>query len=285
MRLSPTAVLKYETCPRLYYFEEVLRIRSVHQPANLVFGRVVHQCIERALRARLAQVSFDIGATFNALWTQATTETGIEYSATQSPEALAAIGHHLVTAFEAAWNGWELIPMLDTEGEPIIERKLEIPLSLDVVFSGRLDMLVFDRQGQLQCLDLKTPSQPTDGDWLTVSDQLTGYQLLLDARADQWGIGQVARLGVVELIKRPIPKRQGKGPEVREPVTVARRGEPELAAYRQKVLWTAENIAAQRFPRRTLMAHNSPCKLCALRGVCHEGDTEGWIIPEHTAVG
>lgn len=76
------------------------------------------------------------------------------------------------------------------------------------------------------------------------------------------------------MLKRKIPTRRSKGPAVCPPITVARRDPADLEPYRRKVLWVAEDIQRQRFPKRVLTAHNSPC------GLCRDGDAEGLILPE-----
>lgn len=279
MRLSPTAVLKYETCPQQYYLDEVVRVRPVHKAANLVFGGVVHQVIETWLRGWLCGPAPDAGALFDTAWQTARDAGGIDYSTTQSPEGLTATGRALATGFAAAWPGFGLLPALDGTGEPVLERKLELQITPGLVFVGKPDLVVLDGDGALGCLDLKTPSSPTDPAWLAGADQLTGYQLLLDAHAERLALPPVARLGLLELVKRKVATKNGKGPEVCPPVTAPRRAPEALAAYTQKVGWVAEDIDRGRFPKRSLMAHNSPCGLCAFRGLCQDGDPEGLVLP------
>ena len=279
MRLSPTAVLKYETCPQQYYLDEVVRVRPMHKAANLVFGGVVHQVIETWLRGWLCGPAPDAGALFDTAWQTARDAGGIDYSTTQSPEGLTATGRALATGFAAAWPGFGLLPALDGAGEPVLERKLELQITPGLVFVGKPDLVVLDADGALSCLDLKTPSSPTDPAWLTGADQLTGYQLLLDAHAERLALPPVARLGLVELVKRKVATKTGKGPEVCPPITVARRAPEILAAYAQKVGWVAEDIDRGRFPKRSLMAHNSPCGLCAFKGLCQDGDPDNVIMP------
>ena len=105
MRLSPTAVIQYETCPQHYYLEQVLRIKPRYPAANLVFGRVVHQVLETWMRSWMSGQPLDASAAFQTGWTQARAEGGIEYSATQSPESLQETGKALVAQFAAAWPG------------------------------------------------------------------------------------------------------------------------------------------------------------------------------------
>ena len=74
--------------------------------------------------------------------------------------------------------------------------------------------------------------------------------------------------------------KTGKGPEVGTPITAPRRPASVLNAYQQKVLWVAEDIDRGRFPQRGLMAHNSPCAMCAVKGLCQQDDPDGLILPE-----
>jgi RecB family exonuclease len=279
MRLSPTSVLKYETCPQQYYLEEVRRVRPMHTAANLIFGRVVHRIVEQALRQAFAGQPFDARAAFATDWQAARTQGGIAYSATQSPDSLTETGQALVTQFMARWPAFGWLPALDREHQPLLEVKLEATLTAGLTYAGRFDLVACHVDGTLAALDLKTPSSATDPDWLAVADQLTGYQWLLDAHADRLGIPPVDRLGLVELIKRKVTKT-GKGPEVCTPITAPRRPASILDAYQQKVRWVAEDIDRGRFPQRGLMAHNSPCGMCAVKGLCQQDDPDGLILPE-----
>ena len=139
MRLSPTSVLKYETCPQQYYLEEVLRIRPVHTAANLVFGRVVHRVVEQALRQMFAGQPFDAGAQFATDWHTARAQGGIAYSATQSPESLTATGEMLVTQFMARWPTLGWFPALDHQNQPLLELKLEVSVTAGLTYVGRFD--------------------------------------------------------------------------------------------------------------------------------------------------
>ncbi len=278
MRLSPTAVIQYETCPQHYYLEQVMRIKPRYPAANLVFGRVVHQVLETWMRSWMSGSSINASAAFQTGWTQARAEGGIEYSATQSPESLQDTGKALVAQFAAAWPQFGWTPALDPQGEPLFERKLDIERE-GVVYVGKPDLLALNATLEVGCLDYKTPSTPTPPEWLVASDQLMGYQILADAHAERLGLPPVQHLGLIELIKRPLPKRTGKGPEVHPPVLIPRHSQNDVEAYWRKVQWVAEDIDRGRFPKRSLMAHNSPCGLCAFKDWCHHGDPSGLILP------
>ncbi|HMR03905.1 MAG TPA: PD-(D/E)XK nuclease family protein, partial [Candidatus Competibacter phosphatis] len=253
IRLSPTAVLKYENCPYQYLLEEVLRIRPVHKAANLVVGKVLHRTVEDWLRGELTGAAPDPVASFDREWTAARNAGGVEYAATQSPESLTATGRALASGFASAWPTFQRLLAVDGQGAPLLELKLEVQLGPRLVYVGRSDLLTFTSEGELECLDLKTPSTPTDPEWLVRADQITGYQLLLDAHAERLGLPPVERLGLLELVKRKMPTKTGKGPEVLAPITVPRRSATEMTDYAQKVRWVAEDIERGRFPKRGLM--------------------------------
>ena len=63
------------------------------------------------------------------------------------------------------------------------------------------------------------------------------------------------------------------------PVLIPRHSQNDVEAYWRKVQWVAEDIDRSRFPKRSLMAHNSPCGLCAFKEACHHGDPSGLIVP------
>ena len=280
LRLSPTAVLKYECCPYQYYLEEIRGIRPFHKAANLVFGTVIHRTVEEWLRGGLTGVAPDPVLHFDRLWQAARNAGGIAYSATQSPESLTATGQSLATGFAQAWPGFQRLLAVDAQGTPLLEQKLAVMLEAEVLFVGKTDLLTLNAAGALECLDLKTPSAPTDPEWLATADQLIGYQVLLDAHAERLGLPPVERLGLLELVKRKVPTKTGKGPEICPPITVARHCGSTVNDYIAKVRWVAEDIRRGRFPKRGLMAHNSPCGLCAMKNLCRHGDTEGLRIPQ-----
>lgn len=281
IRLSPTRILKYEACPQQYWLEVVQKIRPQCQPANLVFGRVIHHTLETWFRGWASGQAPEPGALFTQQWEAACQRDGITYSATQSPDALMETGQALLAAWPSAWASWDRQVAQDVQGMPLIERKLEVKIADQVTLVGQADLIVSDQEGQLECLDLKTPRTPTDPSWLAVADQLTGYQVLFDAHAPHLGMAPLARLGLIELIKRKVTAKS-KGPEVGTPITAPRRSPADTQDYLRKVLWVAEDIARGRFPKRGLMAHNSPCTQCAVRALCQEGDPEGLVLPDAT---
>lgn len=60
--LSTTAAAKYRRCPRLYFFEQVLRVRPRYIPAPLRFGLTMHAGLEAWMRG-----GCDLEAALNAI--------------------------------------------------------------------------------------------------------------------------------------------------------------------------------------------------------------------------
>jgi CRISPR/Cas system-associated exonuclease Cas4 (RecB family) len=281
MKLTPTGLLTYEECPRKYWYAVVARVQRLRTAANLVFGEIVHAVVASVLHPPQTLSGEDAVGLFDQQWRAATLEREIEYSATQTPDALAATGRALAVQVAERWHSWELLPLIDEQGEALIERRLQCQLAPGLTLSGKPDLVSMDAVGRVVILDVKTPVQACDSDFSEVADQLTAYQLLVEGNADGLGLSCVDQLGFVELIKRKVSTTgRGKGPEVLPPVLVERRPTATLAEYRQKALWAAEAIQRGRFPRRTGMAHNTPCVLCDYRRHCQFGETDGLVFPD-----
>ncbi len=168
------------------------------------------------------------------------------------------------------------MPLLDEEGKPVLETRLEAMLSPTVKLSGTLDLLGLTLEGEVVVLDFKTASSPAPESFAKMSDQLGLYQILVDVNAAALGINQVDRLGFMELIKRKVPngKGRGKGPEVMPPVLAP---QSDVTEFVRKARWVAANIEAGYFFPNPRMAWNSPCGLCDYKRLCYDGTTEGLI--------
>jgi len=105
-------------------------------------------------------------------------------------------------------------------------------------------------------------------DFEVKSDQLTAYQILLDAYAYKFGIPAVGSLGFLEAIKRKTT------PDWDAPRMTKRRSPERVKEYLDKVIWMAEDIRKGRTPSRSLMAWNSPCKMCDFFSLCTTGNPD-----------
>jgi len=275
MKLTPSAILKYLDCPRAYYHQYVERLRPQVQSSNLHFGT----CVHTAITAWLTGQTDDPAAVFTDCWWEITETIPLEYGSQWTPESLAETGKILTRQFPAVWREAGIFPILDEEGQPVLERRLEIRLTPDFVLSGQPDLIGMTLEGEVVVLDFKTASNPAPEGFARMSDQLAAYQVIVEAHAIALGIQCVDRLGFLELIKRKVPngKKNGKGPEVLPPVLVPRQDAREFV---RKALWVAANIQAGNFFPNPRMAWNSPCGLCDFKRLCYEGSYEGLVQPE-----
>jgi hypothetical protein len=270
IRLSPSKILKYEDCPRAYYYQYVERLRTLATSSNLVFGTVAHKVLELFLQAWYAGKSFDPKVAFEERWEIATADQEIEYSSRFESNDLLLTGAALCSQIPEAWERSGLMLVADEKG-PILERTLEVRIG-DVVLVCKPDLLVMDLYGSVGPLDFKTPASASPEDFALVSDQLTAYQVAVDANRERLGTDPVAKVGFWEGIKRKVT---GKGPKLNPPMLVPRRSPEDLLEFSQKVQLIGRDIAAERFHRRPRMAHNTPCGMCEYRGLCLEGSMEG----------
>ena len=276
MILRPSSILKYLDCGRSYYYQYIARFMPQVESANLGFGTAIHA----AIYAWLTGATDDIANAFTLIWRETTETVALDYNTQWSPEALEATGKALVEQFVPAWQESGIMPLLDEEGKPILETRLEAVLSPGVKLSGTLDLLGLTREAEVVVLDFKTASSPAPESFAKMSDQLGLYQILVDVNGESLGINQVDRLGFMELIKRKVPNGngkgngRGKGPEVLPPVFAPRGNVSEVV---RKARWVAANIEAGYFFPNPRMAWNSPCSLCDFKKLCYDGTTEGLI--------
>lgn len=275
MRISPSAIMKYLDCPRAYRYQYVDRLRPQVQSSNLHFGT----CVHTALTAWLTGATDDPVSCFTECWRETTEKIALDYNTVWSPEALEATGKALIEQFPPVWKETGIMPLIDEEGQPVLERNLRVPLLRDVVLSGTPDIIAMTGEGEVVVLDFKTASNPAPEGFAQVSDQLLAYQVLAEVHGKTLGIHRVDQIGFLELIKRKVPngKSKGKGPEVMPPVLAPRQDPQEFI---RKVAWVARNIEAGNFFPNPRMAWNSPCGLCDFRNLCYKGSYEGLIQKE-----
>jgi hypothetical protein len=280
MRIYPTHIAAYDRCRRAYWFAHMLRIRSAVQSANLVFGRIIHEIVAAFVRAHAAGSCYDAVLAFELAWRQATSAQEISYSASWSNEALLATGSRLVELFARLWPALDLRPLVDDHGEPMIERKLVMPIAPGLELGAVLDFAGINAGGEIVVIDFKTPGKEADGDFPLVDDQTMAQQLLLEYHAETLGIERADRTGFMELVKRKMPARKDAiGPTVERPMLVARRGEAQAREFRQKLLWMADAIGRGIFPRDPGAAFESPCGLCDFKRLCYFADETDLQIP------
>jgi hypothetical protein len=278
--IRPSQIVKGDECMWAMYLQYIAGIKTRARSANLVFGTIVHEAVTKYLVSLFAGLNFDPEKHFLFKWQEAMETLEIAYNASFGPEDLKATGERLCGDFPKAWDESGLVPLIDDEG-PVLERTLKVEILPGIVLTGTPDIVAMNCEAEIVVPDFKTPASASPEEFFLISDQLTAYQILVEASKIKFGIERVDGLGYMELLKKKVPKTsRGEGPKVLPPAYGPRRSDQAIQAFIQKVGWIAEDINRGRFPKRPRMAYNTPCSLCSFQGMCLKGDTEGLIIPE-----
>lgn len=278
--LSPSKLSDYETCGYAYARKRIDYWQEEVDAHSLAFGGAIDEACDAHIRGLVYGQAVDPVEVFDAKWDEAV-RRNMTFNANHDENSLRAMGRVMMQRFPAAWEATGFTVVIDPQGEPVMQRDLEIELPNRVVLRTKLDVLVNTPHGTIANIDLKTAAQRYPEYLTPLSEQLTAYQIAVDAHAASLGISQVEELGFIEMIKRAVPKtKKGEGPTVEPPVLVPRRSDAVIAEYLQKVQWVAEDIRRGRFPRRPRMGFNTPCGMCFLREHCASGDDDGIIKPE-----
>jgi len=280
IKIRPSGILKFENCPLSYHLQYELGWRADIESANLAFGTAVHAAVTGWITDQaLGKHEQDILPLerFRVAWKDEINKKTLEFSSSFTPDEMGLVGERLMELFPSVWESLGLIPIFDDDG-PLIERRMEVEVVDGVIISGQPDFVGMNRDSRVTVIDFKTPTNPSTEEFAVLSDQLTCYQVLVEAHKDATGIERVDYLAFMELLKRKEPKRgRGEGPQVLEPVFCPRRDEARLREFKTKVGWIAEDIQRGRFPRTPRMAWNSPCHMCDYKGFCSAGCLEGLV--------
>lgn len=278
MRLSASQVVAKDNCARMHWYQSVAKVKPRYVSANFVFGR----CLDRATRDYLIAIATgaslpDPVATFQVLWQRERQTTPIVYAATQTPEVFERMGSDLLRQLPGAWDQTGFQVALDQESRPLVDVRLSMELGsmhgVDLAYDGVIDVMVYDRDGDLGVLDVKSSQASHTELYTRRSDQLTSYQMLIDANAEQLGLPRLEKLGFWDFLKRK------NSSVIEAPVLVARRSPLEISEYREKVFWMADDIRRRRFPKSSRMQFNTPCELCDFSKHCVDGDEEDLLFP------
>ena len=159
LRLSASALLEYDTCPRSYYYhyrmqmpgiEPEMTEKGVYRVSAITLGTYVHKVLE------LSQ-TMDVAEALQ----EALADPQLE-AAEAEQKLLLEKGEALVRVYMASPLYQEL-----TAYPQLPEREFELPLyefgDRQVVFQGSIDKLVFLPDEQLGIVDYKTGHPPADG--------------------------------------------------------------------------------------------------------------------------
>jgi hypothetical protein len=235
----------------------------------------LHAGFNTIVAATVFQRRADAIGEFQTAWRESL-KRGMVFSTTQTPDGIEASACALLERFPVVWRETGLIPLIDADGLPVLEREYRTLLAPGIGLRARLDGLFLSiRDGSIVALDFKTQAAETDPLFVTQADQLSVQQMVVTANREVLGIERVDRLGFMVALRRPVPKTtRGKGPEVLAPQLVPARDDAFMTDTRQRILWMADDIARGRFPKNPRQSYNTPCTECDYRLHCAYGSSE-----------
>ncbi len=273
MIYSSSRLQTWERCGAMFENRYIKGLEPEVTSANLVFGKAVHKVWAEWLLAWHEGEGYDMAEAFEQEWARTTEATAIEYNTTFDEQALLTLGKRLGGLFPEAWEKSGLVLAVDRDNKPLVERHLMARVG-GVLVQGYLDLAALDGDGNICIPDVKTPASASTEAFALEADQLTLYQILVEANQAQLDLdGPVRKLGFFEGLKR---KRE---PKVL-PLWVPARDEAQKQRFARKLQWIDRQIQDGQFHRRTLGAFDSPCKMCDYQGLCTTGSMEGLTVSD-----
>lgn len=266
---------RYRACRRSAWYHYEVKARQSETSSNLVYGSVVHESVEQYLKYGTDPVTV-----FQERWAEQTASTAIRYGQTMGPDDLKACGELVLKRFTQFWPESGLSVAYGPQGVPLVELDLAADLGDGVKLWGKIDLLAVDTDGRLLILDVKTPAQPCSEIFPMVADQLTDYQVLVEANEGTLKVGPVDGMGYLELVKKKVPKTsRGEGPVVHRSTIAPRRTEGELKNWINKVKGEVRDMRAGRYPRDPGPAYRTMCDGCEFAVHCIHGIEDGLEVP------
>lgn len=278
IRLSASQIASADNCRRLHWYQSVRKARVAALAANLAFGHCVDAVTREYLRALTLGLALpDPVIDFRRRWSEKTSTEVLVFSATQSPETFERMGIDLLRALPESWDATGFEVALTANGDPMLDLRLSRDLGcesgIELTLDGVIDVVVYTDRGDLGVIDVKSSAVIHTSLYAVRSDQLTSYQTLVEGNADSLGLPPLRKLGFWDFLKRKASSR------VEKPLLVPTRRPQELAEFRQKCFWIAEDILRKRFPKASRLQFNTPCELCDFAQHCVYGDEDGLVFP------
>lgn len=274
--LRPTSVQKYETCGEQYRLSEVKRLRPRLTGSALVFGSSVHKACLGWLEAQAEGKDTEAPEEmFVQQWERVLEKTNIRFSSSHGQTELRSIGVKLCKQFPEEWTRLGLIPVMSPTGL-LIENRLRITLDATTGLSGEPDLVCMDRNGEIVVVDLKTPVTAAFEGFADYAEQLTAYQVLVDAHRERFEIPRVMRHLFFEGLKKKDAQWHAQWGQ--------RHSDAAEQGYLRKLRKVASLIREGYFPQRSASAFDSPCNLCDLRAACRRSEIDGFMVDERDQI-
>lgn len=281
--LSHSAVACYQRCPPEYRFKYIDRLESEQTSMNLGYGIAVDKGASAFMAGHAVGVVVDPIPIFEASYEKFCETNLVEYPTQwDGKDAAMASGRLLLERFVEKWIELGWTAALDPDGQPMVQLRMKASMPGNIIYTAVIDVVVLTPDGRILVVDLKTPATASTVDFAMISDQLTGYQLMIETHKEALGIDHVDGLAFFDLVKKPIPKTaRGAGPMPMDPQIVQPRSKRWLEEFVQSIVWTAEDIRRERFPVQSLDSYNSPYNISKeYLNLLLTGDTTGLKIRE-----
>lgn len=284
--VRPSMILKHDDCPAAYDFQYEQGITTEAASVNLPFGTAVHSGATGWIEADALGKHFDPVDAFKAEWKKALDTEILTFPSDKDPEDYEKIGVQLTELFPDAWKHTGLQVLIDPQGQPVVERRLQSRIAPGIILSGTPDVLATNEDFDVVVPDIKTPAQASLPFFASASEQLTSYQLLAEDANNKAliGIDRIDRLGFFEGIKRKVPKsKKATGPAWEKLLTVPRHSNNQVNDLIRKATELKRDRDRGYFPKRPRMAFNTPCAMCDYRNWCHYEDPTGLVWKQKKA--
>lgn len=270
--MSPSRLLARQSCRKKDYYRYVLKWKSMETAANLAFGTAIDDALSAYLKGETKEPWILFEAMFSAL-----DHEGVSYGAMWDRDDLKHTGVKLCRQFVEQWETSNLMVATDRNGKKLVQRSMNVQLGPGVQGVRKMDIVALNMSNwAIRVIDLKTAAKEMMPGFTQKAPQMTDYNISVDAQ--DWGIPPVQELQFIELVKRKIPKRDGKGPEVIFHEPVPARAPEVRQAYLEEINRQANDIRAGIFPEDARMSFDTPCAMCDYKGHCYDGKTDGLLI-------
>jgi hypothetical protein len=284
--VRPSMILKHDDCPAAYDFQYEKGITTEATSVNLPFGTAVHSGSTGWIEADALGKHFDPVDAFKAEWKKALDNETLSFPSDKDPDDYEKMGVRLTETFPDAWKHTGLQVLIDPQGQPVVERRLQSRIAPGIVLSGTPDVLATNEDFDVVVPDIKTPAQASLPFFASASEQLTAYQMLSEDEGNRAliGIDRIDRLGFFEGIKRKVPKsKKAMGPTWEKLLTVPRHSKDQVNNLIRKEMELKRDRERGYFPKRPRMAFNTPCGMCDYRNWCHFEDPTGLVWKQKKA--
>lgn len=280
MDVSFSRLHKYETCGAQFQYHYVQGLRPDATAANLLFGKAVDKAASEFIKGHALGEAGDPVPIFEREWARLLANHIVTFGATQSPQAFHDTGVELFRQFPGFWENTGLTALIGPGGQPMVQQKLTVQLPSGIRLRGFLDVAALTADGEVAIIDLKTALKAAPEAILLIGEQLTDYQILVEANKERLGIESVAKVGFIDLLKRNVSKDgQGAGPQIVGPCLTSPRSETIVRERREKIAYLVTQIHKGVFFRSPRMAFNTPCDMCDFKNLCLHGSMEGLSKP------